>query len=218
MILSDSQIRGANSERKITIEPFETSQLQSASYDLRVGAQGATTSSKKIIDIHREGYLLMKPGDFAIVTSYEILYFDNCHTGRIGLRSKYARKGITATTGLQIDPGFKGRLTVGLYNLSPKPITLPYKDDLLSIEIHRLEEPCEKEYSGPFQGKTELGPNDIEAVVENESMTYSEMLTMLSSLSRNVGELSHDMKMMKWSIPLIVSFGIAVIAVIVSVT
>ena len=141
--------------------------------------------------------------------------FDNCHVGRIGLRSKYARKGITATTGLQIDPGFRGRLTVGLYNLSPKQITLPFKDDLLSIEIHRLEEPCRKVYSGPFQGKLELGPSDIEAVVENDSMTHSEMLTMLSSLSRNVGELSNDVKTMKWIIPLIVSFGIAVIAVLV---
>ncbi len=215
MILSDIQIREANSEGRISIDPFEDSQLQSASYDLRVGAQGATTSSKKIVDIRHDGYFLMKPGDFAIVTSLEILNFDNCHVGRIGLRSKYARKGITATTGLQIDPGFRGRLTVGLYNLSPKQISLPFKDDLLSIEIHRLEEPCRKEYSGPFQGKLELGPSDIEAIVENDSMTHSEMLTMLSSLSRNVGELSNDVKTMKWIIPLIVSFGIAVIAVLV---
>lgn len=215
MILSDAQIRGANSEGSISIDPFEDSQLQSASYDLRVGAQGATTSSKKIVDIQHDGYLLMKPGDFAIVTSHEILNFDNCHVGRIGLRSKYARKGITATTGLQIDPGFRGRLTVGLYNLSPKQITLPFKDDLLSIEIHRLEEPCRKVYSGPFQGKLELGPSDIEAVVENDSMTHSEMLTMLSSLSRNVGELSNDVKTMKWIIPIIVSFGIGVIAILV---
>lgn len=215
MILVDRQIREAVEKGEIVIKPFEESQLQAASYDLRVGLQGATTSTKKIVSIDREGYLLLKPGDFAIVTVLEEIKFNTYHVGRIGLRSKYARKGLIATTGPQIDPGYEGRLIVGLYNLTPKQISLPYKDDLLTIEIHKLEEPCLKPYSGPYQGKFSIGPQDIEMVVETESLSYSEMLTTLSSLSQNVGKLASDVRTLKWTIPLIVIFGITVIAIIV---
>src|SRR5213076_3270657 len=93
---------------------------------------------------------------------------------------------------LQVDPGYKGKLIVGITNLTPKPITLPYKDDFLSIEFHRLEEPAAHPYSGPYQGRKELGPEEIEFIIESEGMALSEVLTTLRSLSANVGTLTTD--------------------------
>ena len=216
MILSDRQIREAINNEEIIINPFYEKQVQAATYDLRVGNQGATTSTKKIIDIKKDGYLLLKPGDFAIITMFEELQLSNSYVGRFGLRSKYARKGLIATTGPQIDPGYKGKIIIGLTNLTPKPVSVPYKDDFVSVEFHKLDEPCENPYNGPYQGKTELGPEDIAMVVETESLSFSEVLTTLSSLSQNVGELASDVRMLKWIMPIIVTFGIAIIAVIVS--
>ncbi len=216
MILSDRQIKEAITNGDILIDPFEESQVQSATYDLRVGLQAATTSTKRLIDIRKDGYLLLKPGDFAIITVLEKLHLGTSYTGRFGLRSKYARKGLIATTGPQIDPGYKGRIIIGLTNLTPKPVSLPYKDDLISVEFHKLDEPCENPYSGPYQEKYELGPGDIEMIVETESMSFSEVLTTLSSLSKNVGELASDVRMLKWIMPLIVTIGITVIGIIVA--
>ncbi|GAH79448.1 unnamed protein product, partial [marine sediment metagenome] len=138
------------------------------------------------------------------------------HVGRFGLRSKYARKGLIATTGPQIDPGYDGRLILGLTNLTPKAVSLPYKDDLVSIEFHRLEKPSTKPYSGPYQKKYELGPEDIENIVEAEAMTLSEVLTTLTSLSKNVGALTSDVRMMKWIVPIIVAIGMGAIGIIVA--
>jgi dCTP deaminase len=152
MILTDRQIREAIAKRDIVIEPFDDCQVQAATYDLRVGEQGATTSSKKKVNIKQDGYILVAPGDFAVVTALEEIKLGAQYAARFGLRSKYARKGIIATTGPQIDPGFHGRLIVGMTNLTPKPVSFPYKDDLLSVEFHRLEEPAQQSYSGPYQG------------------------------------------------------------------
>lgn len=217
MLLTDKQIREACKAGDISIEPFEDSQVQPATYDLRVGAQGATTTTKKLIDIQREGYLLLKPGDFAIITVFEILHLNPQYAARFGLRSKYARKGLIATTGPQIDPGYRGRLILGLTNLTPRPVPLPYKDDLISVEFHKLEQPCTNPYSGPYQDKLDLGPEDIEMVVETEAMTLSEVLTTLSSLSKNVASLATHVKMLEWIVPLIVGIGIAVIGIIVAI-
>ncbi len=216
MILTDHDIEETCKKQEIVIDPFESNQVQGATYDFRVGKQGATTSSKKIINIEKEGYLLLKPGDFAIVVVLEKLRLSPQYVGRFGLRSKYARKGLIATTGPQIDPGYDGRLILGLTNLTPKAVSLPYKDDLVSVEFHRLEKPSTKPYSGPYQEKYELGPEDIESIVEAEAMTLSEVLTTLTSLSRNVGALTNDVKTMKWIIPIIVALGITVIGIIVA--
>src|SRR6266516_1219945 len=135
MILSDRQIREAVKKKEILIEPFEERQIQPATYDLRVGHQGITTSTKKLVNIKEAGYLLIQPGDFAIVKVLEEITLNSQHAGRFGIRSKYTRKGLIATTGPQVDPGYHGRLIIGITNLTPKPISLPYKDDLLSVEF-----------------------------------------------------------------------------------
>ena len=221
MILNNRQISEAVDNGTITIDPFDEKQVQAASYDLRVGKQGATASSKKLTNIQEEGYLLLKPGDFAVAIALEKIHLDAQHVGRFGLRSKYARKGLIATTGPQIDPGYEGRLIIGLTNPTPNSITLSYKDDFLTVELHKLEEPSTKPYTGKYQGKAELRPEDIEMIVETESMSIPEILTTLNSLSRNVGSLATDVKILtsdiksfKWTI----GIGIAVVGIIVALS
>lgn len=215
MILTDRQINEAYQQGKVRIDPFADTQLQPASYDLRVGEQGISTSSKKLVNIKDDGYLLIQPGDFAILTVLEELQFDAQHTGRLGLRSKYARKGLIATTGPQVDTGYSGRLIVGITNLSPTPISLSFKDDLLSLELHRLEEPVTKPYSGPYQKKLGLGAEEIESITEGTGMAFSEAIATLQSLSQNVASVAVEVKTLKWSVPLIVGIGVTVIGIIV---
>ena len=199
------------------INPFDPEQVQGASYDFRVGEQGATTSSKKLVNIRETGYFLLQPGDFGVVTVLEEIRLGPQYAARFGLRSKYARKGLIATTGPQIDPGYHGRLIIGVTNLTPKPVSLPYKDDFVSVEFHRLDEATTKPYSGPYQNKMELGAEEIEFITESEGMALSEVLTTLRSLSQNVAALTSQMKILQWAIPIIVGVGMAVVAGIVAI-
>ena len=220
MILTDAQIRAAVKSGEIKIVPFEDKQVRPASYDLRIGDSGATTSTKKLTNIKEAGYLLLQPGDFAIVTILEEIQLDASHVGRFGLRSKYARKGIIATTGPQIDPGYHGRLRIGLTNLTPHAVTLSHGDDIISAELHKLSQPCEKPYSGPYQGQMQLGPEEIEAAVEGSGMAISEVITTLGSLSQNVGSLTNDVRALTHQVKTngwIVGIGIAFIAPLVAV-
>jgi deoxycytidine triphosphate deaminase len=92
-MLTNGQIAEAVTAGDIVIEPFLDKQLQGASYDLRVGHEGATTSSKKKVDLKESGFLVIQPGDFATVLVLEILRLSPMYTARFGLRSKLARKG-----------------------------------------------------------------------------------------------------------------------------
>lgn len=217
MILTDRQLRDACQQEDIAISPFDDHQIQPASYDLRVGESGITTSSKKLTNIKETGYLLIQPGDFAIINVLEEIKLNAQHTGRFGLRSKYARKGLLATTGPQVDPGYHGRLIIGLTNLSPTPISLPYKDDFVSIEFHRLEEPATHPYSGPYQARLTLGAEEIEAITKGTGMPFSEVITTLQSVSKSVATLAGEVRTLQWSMPIIVTIGIAVIGIITAI-
>ena len=213
MILSDKDIRDAVATEHggICIEPFSEQLVQPASYDLRVGNQAATTSNKKVTDLVKEGFVEIKPGDFVIVITYERLTLSARHVGRFGLTSTYARKGLIATVGPQIDPGFRGRLTVGLTNLSTKPIALPYKDVFLTVELHSLEQAVDTPYAGPYQERDELSPEDIRIVMEREYMSQTEMMRTLETLVASVDSLKQSIS---WRLPLtlgsIVAISIAV--------
>ena len=103
---------------------------------------------------------------------------------------------------------------MGITNLTPKPVSLLYKDDFISVEFHRLEEPAKKPYSGQYQDELELGAEEIEFIIESERMALSEVFTTMRSLSENVGKLASEVKSIKWLVPIIVGFGIAVISLI----
>jgi hypothetical protein len=119
--------------------------------------------------------------------------------------------------GLQIDPGFAGELNVTLVNLTPQSIALPYKDDFLSVEFHKLEAPATHPYRGPYQGQKGLGPEEIAAITEGQGVAFSEIITTLRSLSQNVASLSSHVRIMEWSIPVVLVIGMGVIATLVAI-
>jgi dCTP deaminase len=217
MIVTDLQLREAYENGEIVIDPFDDTQVQPASYDLRIGEQGITTSGKKVINLREIGYLAMEPGDVAIVTVLERIQLSTRYAARLGLRSKYVRKGLVASMGLQIDPGFAGELNVTLVNLTPQSIALPYKDDFLSVEFHKLEAPATHPYRGPYQGQKGLGPEEIAAITEGQGVAFSEIITTLRSLSQNVASLSSHVRIMEWSIPVVLVIGMGVIATLVAI-
>jgi dCTP deaminase len=198
MILTDHKIQEAFDNGDIIIDPFEQKQLQPATYDMRVGAEAVTSSSKELRKLDEKGFIIFQPGDFGFIITLEKINLSPNYAARFGLRSALARKGLSATTGPQIDPGYEGRLILGITNLTPNPVTLSYGQDLISIEFHELPGPAKHPYDGPFQGVEHLRPEEISIVTEKKGMLLSEMQETLSSLSTNVGRLTAEFSTFKW--------------------
>jgi len=192
MILTDRMLKEAVAEGGIKIDPFNDDQVQAATYDLRVGDEAVTTSSTEVRNLVEKGFVIFEPGDFGFVVTKEIVELSPEYVARFGLRSKFARKGLIGITGPQIDPGYRGRLIIGLSNLTPNPISLAHEEHLVSVEFHKLSRPVERPYSGPYQGVMNLRPEEISLVTEKKGMLLSEMQATLSSLSANVGAIRVD--------------------------
>ncbi|MCY3821354.1 MAG: dCTP deaminase [Gammaproteobacteria bacterium] len=214
MILNDTGIREAVTNGSIEIDPFDDGAVEPASYDLHVGAQAASAASKRITDLRNRGFVQIRPGDFVIVTVHEALKLDDRHVGRFGLTSAHARRGLIATVGPQIDPGYHGRLTVGLTNLSSKAITLSHMDTFLSVEFHRLQAPASKPYSGRYQDRLQLAPDDISEVMEREYMSQTEMMRTLEALVSSVEGLK---QVVNSRLPLIFGGFLALYSILMTV-
>lgn len=230
VLLTDSEIKGAIKKKEIIIEPFDNKYcLQSASYDMRIGKRAIIAKSvsleelkrtvekgdAKEIDLEEETSITIPAGGFALITTFEKVKFSTLYVGHIGIRSYYTRKGLALLSGLQIDPGFEGVLILGLCNLSPRGITLEYKDPICTIEIHRLNREATKSYSGKYteeQKEGKIPAMDKDYLRTIETMSISDLTTSLQILSGNVEKLTKEVG--RFWIPLVIAVATTLIAII----
>ena len=187
MILVDEEIKEAISSGKIELSDFSEECLQPATYDLRVGEEGFTVSAGMVINIKNEGKLKIDPGDFALVMTHEKLRLPANMLGRFGLRSAYARRGLLATAGPQIDPGFEGKLVIGIVNFSSQSIILPYLMPFCSLELHRLRRQARVPYKGPYQGQEHLTDELIRKLPREPFPLAVMLIRQLVAISPSLG-------------------------------
>ena len=164
MILSNSQILQQVTTGRLLIDPFHEKHLEPASYDLRIGKDAATVSASDdpMINLEQARFLMIAPYAPAILYAMEHLTLPLDLVGRFGLKSSLSRRGIYASVGPQVDPGFDGKLSVTLFNLTPAPVALNYGDTFLSVEFHKLDEPATRGYNGPYQGHDTFTADEIQ--------------------------------------------------------
>ena len=169
MILCDRDILREMKAKRFSIIPFDEGMLQPASYDLRVGKDAATVPKEEggsfTMDLEKEGIIVIPPYAPAIIYTMETLSLPLNLAGRFGLKSGLSRRGVYASVGPQVDPGFEGPLSVTLYNFTPTSVALNYGDSFLSLELHRLSHPASKGYDGEYQRRRTFTAKEIEPVL-----------------------------------------------------
>jgi dCTP deaminase len=159
MPLSSQQIR-LLCQTKNMIIPFDESQLNSASYDVRLGDELMieTVSSTNFVRVPIAGYTAenpwpLYPGQFCLGCTQEILNMPDDDSdsiaGQFALKSSRGREGYSHALSAWIDPGFSAsRLTLELHNLlqlNPVPL---YPGLLIGqIVFVRMEEKPDISYS-----------------------------------------------------------------------
>lgn len=210
-MLNDLEIKSAIDGGQIAITPFEGDCLKPASYDLRLGKRAiiaralslgelkgkVAREELKELNVEEERSISIPGGGFALVTSLESIRLTSAYAGHIGMKMYYVRKGLLLLSGLQIDPGREGVLVLGLANVSPRTITLDFKDPLCTIELHRLTQEAGQIYDGRYMAEQREGRiprEDKDYLRTIETMSVSDLTEALLTLSRNIETLSSQVK------------------------
>jgi dCTP deaminase len=203
-------------EGKIIIEPFHELSLQAASYDLRVGKKVLISGMEAEIDLEEKRSITLKAGCFALMTTLERIALSTEIVGHIGMKSYYIRKGLILLAGLQIDPGWDGYLVLGMYNASPRNITLDYQSPICTVDFYGLTVPASKPFiTGEEQKAGQIPRIDKDYLRTLETQTLSEMSESVRQLSANVAQMSRTLKW--YVIPLIVGIYIALLSCLLGI-
>ncbi len=135
MILSDITIKTLIAEGKLKVEPFSEELVQCSSLDLRLGFEIARYRVRDYIDVKnpsweierqtvgREGFFI-QPKEFILATTLEYIELPPDLTAFVEGRSSLGRLGLFIENAGWVDAGFKGQLTLELYNANSYPIRL----------------------------------------------------------------------------------------------
>jgi dCTP deaminase len=182
VVLVDWQIEESVNKGEVGISNFSAECLQPASYDMRVGDEGYATAVGRVVNLDAATPLCVQPGDFAILLTHERLALPLTYMGRFGLRSCYARRGLVGTVGPQVDPGFEGKLSVGMVNFSSEEIVLEHLAPFCTLELHRMEQAARQGYTGPYQGQDSLSEETI-SQLGSEALPLAVMLVRQLAIS-----------------------------------
>lgn len=183
--LVDFEIIQRQEQDKI-ITPFSPANVEPASYDLTIGdeyywsvntglepgsidlATGETQGVKGQHVTNRER-MWIKPNEFILATTVETVHMPADLLARLEGKSTLARQGlIVHVTAGFIDPGFQGKITLELKNISPHNLVLHQGMRIGQLVFEPLDHPAQHPYGSDklnshYQGQTTVTPARISA-------------------------------------------------------
>lgn len=126
--------------------------IQPASVDLRLDNTLKNIDGETFTLDEKSMYVL-QPGEFILGSTIEYVNIPEDLVARVEGRSSIGRLGVMVhVTAGYIDPGFRGNITLELFNCSDKPFQLNYGDCLCQIVFETLSSPCKQPYDGKYYG------------------------------------------------------------------
>ena len=180
MVLSDRDIRRQIAQGRIVVDPYDDDAVQPASVDLRLGSPLLVEKESQLmlldpykpsddhwnpIELDETAPYLLEPRSFALGITAENVEIPDDIVGRLDGKSSLGRLGLVvhSTAGF-VDPGWKGKLTLELSNLSNRPIALYKGMKISQISFVWLTSPAERPYgseglNSKYQGQMEPVPS-----------------------------------------------------------
>lgn len=164
-MLSDRSIKREIERRHLTIttpdkQPLHAWQWQPISVDLRLGAVSLKNGTR--LPLADDDTWTIKPHQFLLGSTWETVGLNENLVGTVEGKSTIAREGLIVESAGLVDPGFRGQLTLELFNMTDEPITLGYLQPICQIVLHWTDTTPERIYgqaSNHYQGQTGPTPS-----------------------------------------------------------
>ena len=146
MLLSAQAIRRLGEDG--LIYPYDPAMVQPCSYDLKLGPNFLINDG---CDADKDGLVIM-PEAFCLAETIEWLRVPLNMVATIHGKSSWGRKGLLVhvTAGLVV-PGWDGRLTLELKNVSSVPLVLRTGEPIAQVVWQLLDEATDTPYRGRYQ-------------------------------------------------------------------
>lgn len=176
MILSDKTIFQLIEKDILKISPLTKEQVQPASVDIRLGntfsivedsPSGVITLENEIEykTIQTDTYVLL-PGQFVLATTMEYFDLPDNITAFVEGRSSLGRMGLFIQNAGWVDPGFRGEITLELFNANRCAIELKAGRRVGQLVFAEMDNTALNPYNGKYQGQR--GATGSKVYTDNE--------------------------------------------------
>ncbi len=148
---------------ELIVTPIDEKSIQPASIDCRLGDHFLLVEENQmdIITLDAEikyreitsDFITIPPHSFLLATTQEYVEVPNNLTAFVEGRSSIGRIGLFIQNAGWVDPGFKGRITLELYNAGSLPIKLQSGKRICQLVFCSMDKAAENPYKGKYQGQ-----------------------------------------------------------------
>lgn len=140
------------------IHPFypEEELIKVATYDIKIGGRYLlwdNEGNKKSEVIEKREAFTLPENSIGYVTLDPFFRIPDYIVARFNLKIKHVYKGLLLGTGPIVDPGFQGKLSIPLHNLTTNDYTFRGGDPLISMEFTKI----------PYESYVEKGESKVES-------------------------------------------------------
>lgn len=163
MILSDNTLKAMLKSGELVVSPIDEQSIQPASIDCRLGNHFLVVEQNQmdIITLDSEikyreienDTITIPPHTFLLATTQEYIELPDNLTSFVEGRSSIGRIGLFIQNAGWVDPGFKGRITLELYNASSLPIKLEAGKRICQLVFCKMDQKADNPYNGKYQGQ-----------------------------------------------------------------
>jgi deoxycytidine triphosphate deaminase len=107
--------------------------VQECHLELCVGEQIFVTTDKFPRSLNKkEEFIVIPSGEFALLTTYEVIRIPKDLMAFISIRFRYKVLGLVNISGFHVDPLFQGKIVFSVFNIGPSDIVLKWKEPVFT--------------------------------------------------------------------------------------
>ncbi|MEJ6949514.1 dCTP deaminase [Natronospora cellulosivora (SeqCode)] len=178
MILSDKTIKQLIEKKELVIRPLKEYQIQPASVDLRLGSsflkldenltEVMTLEDETDYISYHSDEIIIPPHSFLLASTREHVELPSDITAFVEGRSSIGRMGLFIQNAGWVDPGFKGQITLELYNANSLPIKLTSGRRICQLVLAKLDQKAANPYSGKYLNQKEAVGSRVFKDLDND--------------------------------------------------
>ncbi|MCZ0931684.1 MAG: dCTP deaminase [Oligoflexia bacterium] len=170
MILSDVSIKKLIRDKKLIVRGLSPTAIQPSSIDLSLGSDALILkywNTKGVLDldskmehqkISAKKEIVIPAHSFILATTKEFIQLPDNISAFVEGRSSVGRMGLFIQNASVVGPGFKGKLTLELYNANILPIRLKTGRRICQLILFQMDRPAQNPYKGKYQGQKKTTP------------------------------------------------------------
>lgn len=173
--------------------------VEGLKYDFRISSRVLKAKFHQPIDINNLGEqqkanIFIEPGEVVFVLTEETISLPKNIKAQLLPKRKMSHDGIITLGGLSIDPLYKGRLLIGLYNFSSSAFPLMPGKKLIAAHFFQLDESEVDDFLKPESEITDFPEDLIKLMSRYTPVSYQSLAESTKVLEQKFDELRNEFR------------------------